>query len=838
MKNFIFFLLLTIIASVLTYKRNPYLEDKWKRYTAALEEINRRAQTDEEFREELDKHMAEYDHDPLDVGTYQIKFNCTQQATVQPISSVNRIKFADIRAIGAVGDSIVCGNGIDKSSIFRVRDAIRGEAYSNGGSQDLERDVMTMPNALKKLAKILDGYAISRGHSDAGDVEAGFNYAEWGAETRHTKEQAEYLVEKLEEKNLEDSPKLITLLVGANDLCQACDYPQDYNEDVYVERLKDTIDYIKDHTTYTILSIDTMFDVTPLPLFSSGIVCDVIGSSVCNCATSEGNKPFTRDMQKKFHNKLMELIASGRYDQNEEFTVVVQTHFQNATPPMKDGQVDKSYWSIDCFHPARKAQYAFGKSLWHNLMEPVGKKRGDLDWTFKGVLNCPTRENPFIYTNKNSRQFKATGSQLDYKVVQNPKRVQLEGYLRLKLDSLKEKMNENMFGEFIWHLTSRVLRLQRLGRPITVPLNIVQKYGLGADEANFVKNEIDTFASLSKPNTTKGTISPLAIGLIAGFSAFGIIALLSLFVTAKWRREKNDSAKQTDYIDNPAFAEKACDISMNDYIAGAIAGSAGIVVGHPLDTTKVLLQTQQIAQKGRKSYYDILKVIANDGLKNGSFRGLSYPLVSVGVINSIYFGVQSYSLTALENKINNNYLRLFISGCMGGTVQITISCPIEVIKIVLQSQSKSMENVIGGKYLRGPNEAFRHLVKTEGIWRLYKGLDIMIMRDIPSYGIYILSYESSKEMFLKWNCSPVISTLIAGSIGGVISWGSVIPFDVIKSIMQSNRGNIGIIQTALMVYNKQGIRGFFSGIGIACLRAIPVNAVTFLVYEELLALLK
>lgn len=223
-------------------------------------------------------------------------------------------------------------------------------------------------DCLKKLSKILDGYAISRGHSDPGDLEAGFNYAEWGAETRHVKEQAEYLVEKLEEKYLDDKPKLITLLVGANDLCQACHYPQDYNEDIYVERLKDAMNYIKDHTTYTILSIDTMFDVTPLPLFSTGIVCDVIGSSVCSCATSEGNKPFTKDMQQKFHKKLMELINSGRYDQTEEFTVVVQAHFQNATPPMKDGKVDASFWSADCFHPGRKAQYSFAKSLWHSLV--------------------------------------------------------------------------------------------------------------------------------------------------------------------------------------------------------------------------------------------------------------------------------------------------------------------------------------------------------------------------------------------------------------------------------------------------------------------------------------
>lgn len=114
----------------------------------------------------------------------------------------------------------------------------------------------------------------------------------------------------------------------------------------------------------------------------------------------------------------------------------------------------------------------------------------------------------------------------------------------------------------------------------------------------------------------------------------------------------------------------------------------------------------------------------------------------------------------------------------------------------------------------------------------------MILRDIPGFGVYILAYESSKKVFLERDYKMRTSTLLAGGFGGVISWCVVMPFDVIKSIMQANDNMKGIIDTAKIIKKKKGFRGFFSGMGITCLRAIPVNAVTFLVFEEMLSLLR
>ena len=44
-------------------------------------------------------------------------------------------------------------------------------------------------------------------------------------------------------------------------------------------------------------------------------------------------------------------------------------------------------------------------------------------------------------------------------------------------------------------------------------------------------------------------------------------------------------------------------------------------------------------------------------------------------------------------------------------------------------------------YFTGPREAIRHIVRTKGVFGLYKGFTAMALRDIPSYGIDLVVFE-------------------------------------------------------------------------------------------------
>ena len=73
----------------------------------------------------------------------------------------------------------------------------------------------------------------------------------------------------------------------------------------------------------------------------------------------------------------------------------------------------------------------------------------------------------------------------------------------------------------------------------------------------------------------------------------------------------------------------------------------------------------------------------------GFFRGMGFPLVSYGVVNSVFFGVYGQTLKAFKGDDHERgvtYKEVFFAGCMGGLVQISVACPVDLVKVVLQSQ--------------------------------------------------------------------------------------------------------------------------------------------------------
>lgn len=84
----------------------------------------------------------------------------------------------------------------------------------------------------------------------------------------------------------------------------------------------------------------------------------------------------------------------------------------------------------------------------------------------------------------------------------------------------------------------------------------------------------------------------------------------------------------------------------------------------------------------------------------------------------------------------------------------------------------------------------------------------------------------------------LLITTFAGAWAGVLSWVCVIPFDVVKTIMQADENHKfrGIMHCVLVNYRAYGWRSIFRGSWMLLARAIPFNAATFLGYEYSLEL--
>lgn len=74
---------------------------------------------------------------------------------------------------------------------------------------------------------------------------------------------------------------------------------------------------------------------------------------------------------------------------------------------------------------------------------------------------------------------------------------------------------------------------------------------------------------------------------------------------------------------------------------------------------------------------------------------MTFPLLSSGILNSILFGVYGNELRRLQNICTTNAERrdewtqnVFLAGSTAGLIHAFFACPIELVKIRLQTQNR------------------------------------------------------------------------------------------------------------------------------------------------------
>jgi len=270
---------------------------------------------------------------------------------------------------------------------------------------------------------------------------------------------------------------------------------------------------------------------------------------------------------------------------------------------------------------------------------------------------------------------------------------------------------------------------------------------------------------------------------------------------------------------------------MTEFASGLLGGCAGVLVGHPFDTVKVKLQTQDFRNPLYKGTLDCFKqTIKHDGLK-GLYRGMASPLVGVGGINAVVFGVQKYT-----NRLFTNQDALsshFFSGMIAGFTQSFICSPVELTKTRLQIQADQ-----GGpaKY-RGSVDCLKQIYRSEGLKGIFRGQLCTIYREAPAFGAYFVSFEVFSRFLSGTRNSSEASSLaifLAGGLAGMTSWAISYPVDVIKSRIQSDGAfgparYTGIVDCARQSVREEGLGVFSRGLNSALIRAFPTNAATFFV---------
>ncbi|XP_067938608.1 mitochondrial basic amino acids transporter-like [Watersipora subatra] len=271
-----------------------------------------------------------------------------------------------------------------------------------------------------------------------------------------------------------------------------------------------------------------------------------------------------------------------------------------------------------------------------------------------------------------------------------------------------------------------------------------------------------------------------------------------------------------------------------DFIAGCIGGAAGVLVGHPFDTVKVRLQgSSGVVYKGTVGCFK--EVVRKESFR-GLYKGVSSPLYSLAAINAVVFGVQGNVLRRMKDR--DALSSHAAAGAAAGFIQCAICSPMELAKIKLQSQGEGLRAGTRGQYT-GSMDCLRKIHRLEGLRGLCRGMNATILREVPAFGAYFLTYEwiCRKLTLQGQQCSTGVM-LFAGGMAGIAAWVVTYPVDVIKTRIQNdgelrNRKFVykytGYVDCVRKSITSEGYKVLSKGLTPTLLRAFPTNAATFTV---------
>jgi solute carrier family 25 carnitine/acylcarnitine transporter 20/29 len=274
---------------------------------------------------------------------------------------------------------------------------------------------------------------------------------------------------------------------------------------------------------------------------------------------------------------------------------------------------------------------------------------------------------------------------------------------------------------------------------------------------------------------------------------------------------------------------------LKDTIAGGFGGACLVLVGHPLDTIKVKMQTMVVTPRTAPPYTSTLdcalKTIKADG-PLGLYRGMLAPLTGVTPMYSLCFLGYSFGqkLFCKEDTYKNlDLVRIGLAGATSGVFTTPILAPLERVKCLLQTQGK------GGQY-KGPWDCAVKLYKEGGLASVNKGYMATMLRDSVASFFYFSTYAILKHsMTPEGQTQPgMAGTLFAGGMAGIFNWLGCIPIDTLKTKLQTapeGKYPNGIRSVFKDVIKNDGWRALYRGIGPILIRAFPANAACFLGVE-------
>jgi len=151
---------------------------------------------------------------------------------------------------------------------------------------------------------------------------------------------------------------------------------------------------------------------------------------------------------------------------------------------------------------------------------------------------------------------------------------------------------------------------------------------------------------------------------------------------------------------------------------------------------------------------------------------------------------------------------------------------------------KQRMQVHGSSY-RTITECAATVLKTEGIGAFYVSYPTTLSMTIPFTATQFAAYDSLSKYLNPGRKYDPITHISAGGLAGAFAAAITTPLDVIKTLLQTRgtasdpeiRNCRGLWHAAKIIQNRNGMAGFWRGLGPRVVTTMPSTAICWASYE-------
>lgn len=306
----------------------------------------------------------------------------------------------------AMGDSITSAFGIMGSW-----NESRGYSFSIGG----DAGAITLPNIFKFFNPSIVGPSIGSADAEAcyGPSCPGIHFfpsvdANNAAKSGSTifdmvSSQVNYLIREVNKKpdmDVSQDWKVLSIMIGANDLCASCAFNLTYlSPDEYESNLMGTLERVRSSLPRTFVNLIPGFNISQAYDLSLKVSrCNNVTRPLfvsCDCLFKPANSAIRALIDARvaqFNQRAAKVATYYQRKAYDNFAVVVQPFATNTSI----SKLSSSFLSrLDCFHPSKPAHEAMAVALWNAMLTPSANKKTTLNMTETPI--CPT-DSSLLYT--------------------------------------------------------------------------------------------------------------------------------------------------------------------------------------------------------------------------------------------------------------------------------------------------------------------------------------------------------------------------------------------------------------------------------------------------------